>query len=70
MDYGKIEVSAELVNETDKALGHHKSEIVHASTFSDLVATVDAKIVDLPALWTDEQVAATLGIAAIARATQ
>jgi hypothetical protein len=44
--------------------GNHKSEHVKADTFSDLLAAVDAKITDLPGVWTDEQIAATLGIAA------
>jgi hypothetical protein len=46
------------------AKGRHKQETVTATTFPDLVAAVNAKIADLPAVWTDEQVAATLGIAA------
>lgn len=39
---------------------------VNALTFSDLVAEVDIAITDLPGVWTDEQIAATLGIGAAA----
>ena len=46
------------------ARGGDKHTYIGAKTFSDLVAAVDAKIADLPSIWTDEQVAQTLGIAA------
>jgi hypothetical protein len=44
--------------------GTYKSKSIHAETFSDAVAAISAEIEGLPAVWTDEQVAATLGIAA------
>jgi hypothetical protein len=46
--------------------GNNKGEYVTALTFSDAVAAIDAKICDLPHIWTDEQIAATLGIGAAA----
>lgn len=44
--------------------GRYKSHTVHAGTFSEAVALLSAEIENLPHIWTDEQIAATLGIAA------
>lgn len=44
--------------------GGHKSSSLHAETFSDAVAALSAAIENLPPIWSDEQIAATLGIAA------